>query len=50
MLSAMHFTHGFWHESFWMNVWGAFLLFTSIALLLIGATGIYLWFKTYDER
>ena len=50
MLLSMHFSHGFWHEIGMINVWGAVLLLTSIALLAIGATGIYLWFKTYDER
>ena len=26
------------------------LLLTSIGLLLMGASGIYLWFETHDER
>ncbi len=50
MMLSMHFSHGFWHEVGLINVWGAVLLATSIALLLIGASGIYLWFKTFDER
>ena len=50
MLQSMHFSHGFWHEMGMINVWSAVLLLTSIALLTLGATGIYLWFKTYDER
>ncbi len=50
MLQSMHFSYGFWHEDGMINVWGAVLLLTSIALFLIGATGIYLWFKTYEER
>ena len=50
MLTSMHFAHGFWHGDASMNLWGTALLLTSVALLLIGATGIYLWFKTYDER
>ena len=50
MLQSMHFSHGFWHEMELINVWSVVLLLTSIALLAIGASGIYLWFKTYDER
>ena len=50
MLSAMHFAHGFWHEDGMINVWGAVLLLTSIGLFLIGASGIYLWFMTHEER
>jgi hypothetical protein len=50
MMASMHFAHGFWHENGMINVWGAMLLLTSIALFLIGGTGIYLWFKTYEER
>ena len=50
MLMGMHFSYGFWHEDAMNNVWGAVLLLTSIALFAIGASGIYLWFKTYEER
>ena len=32
------------------NLWGIFLLLLSLGLFLIGGTGIYLWFKTYEER
>ena len=50
MLMGMHFAHGFWHEDSLANIWSAVLLLTSVALFLLGATGIYLWFKTYEER
>ncbi len=50
MLTSMHFAYGLWHDDQSINVWGIVLLLTSIALFLIGATGIYLWFKTYEER
>lgn len=50
MLQSMHFSHGFWHEMGMINIWSVVLLLTSIALLAIGASGIYLWFKTFDER
>ena len=47
---SMHFSYGFWHEDSMINVWGAVLLLTSLALFAMGVTGIYLWFKTYEER
>lgn len=50
MLMSMHFSYGFWHEDSMINVWGAVLLLTSLALFAMGVTGIYLWFKTYEER
>lgn len=50
MLMGMHFAHGFWHEHAMINVWNAVLLLTSIGLLALGVSGIYLWFKTFEER
>ena len=50
MLMSMHFSYGFWHEYGTINVWGAVLLLTSVALFAMGVSGIYLWFKTYEER
>ncbi len=50
MLMGMHFSYGFWHEDAMINVWGAVLLLTSIALFAMGVTGIYLWFETHEER
>ena len=50
MLMALHVTYGLWHDDWLSNLWGVFLLLLSIGLFLIGATGIYLWFKTYEER
>lgn len=50
MLQSMHFAHGFWHEMGMINLWSAVLLLTSIGLLAMGASGIYLWFETHEER
>ncbi len=49
-VEAIPSPHGFWHEDTMINVWGLVLLLTSIALFLIGASGIYLWFMTHEER
>ena len=50
VLLGMHMTFGFDHESWAYNLFAAFNLFVSIALLLLGGTGIYLWFKIHKER
>ena len=50
MLMGLHVTYGLWHDDWLANLWGIFLLLVSLGLFLIGGTGIYLWFKTYEER
>jgi len=50
MLASMHTAHGFWHDYWGHKLWGALALISSLALLLLGASGLYLWFKTYEER
>lgn len=50
MLTWMHKTFGVDHEYALHNVWGWLMLLTSIGLLGLGASGIYLWFKIYHER
>ena len=50
MLGGMHFAHGLWHDDQTINLWGVILFLTSVSLFFIGATGVYLWFKTYEER
>jgi hypothetical protein len=49
-LMQLHTTHGFWHESRTATLWSAFSLLTSLGLLLLGASGIYLWFVNRTER
>ena len=49
-LVQLHTNHGFWHEYVPSNIWAALSLLTSAGLLLLGATGIYLWFAHHSER
>jgi hypothetical protein len=49
-LQQLHTTHAFWHEFAPANVWAALSLLASIGLLLLGASGIYLWFSHHRER
>lgn len=50
MLNRIHHVGGLWHGYSLINIWGAFTGIISLCLLLIGATGVYLWFKMYNER
>jgi len=50
MLNRIHHIGGTWHDYWLINVWGIFVALVSVTLILLGATGIYLWFKTHGER
>lgn len=49
-LLQIHVTHGLWHESVPIAIWAILGLLASIGLLLLGASGIYLWFAHHQER
>jgi hypothetical protein len=46
----LHTNHGLWHEYAPSNIWAAISLLASAGLLLLGVTGIYLWFAHHGER
>lgn len=50
IMLQIHSNHGFWHESLPEQIWSVLSLLTSIGLLLLGASGIYLWYAHRDER
>ena len=50
VLNRLHHTAGFWHESPALKAWGVFVAITSAALILLAATGIYLWSRLRNER
>ena len=50
MLVALHHARGWTHESMSVNLWGALVGLVSIGLMVLGGTGVYLWFKIYKER
>jgi hypothetical protein len=50
MLNRLHHQNGLHHEDRRLNLWGWALALVSVAFLLMGATGIYLWFKIHTER
>jgi len=50
MLNRLHHWAGFWHEPVSMKVWGFAVAIASAALVLLGASGIYMWFTRRSER
>jgi hypothetical protein len=49
-LGQLHDTRGMWHDTTLLNIWGGFVAITSLSLILIALSGIYLWFKTHGAR
>lgn len=49
-LVQLHVNHGFHHSYMPANFWALLSLLASIGLLLLGATGLYLWFAQQQER
>ena len=50
MLNRIHHVAGTWHGYWLTNIWGVFVGLVSVVLIVIGATGIYLWFMIHSER
>jgi len=50
MLNRLHHVQGLWHQYWLINAWGFFVGLASVSLILLGLTGIYLWFKIHAER
>ena len=50
MLNRLHHWAGFWHEPVSMKVWGVAVAIASSALVLLGVSGLYMWFTRRSER
>lgn len=50
LLNRLHHAGGMWHDYWGTNFWGWLVLFTSLALLGIGTSGIVLWYQRKKER
>ena len=50
MLNRLHHWAGFWHEPMSMKLWAVAVAAVSAALVLLGASGIYMWFTRRSER
>ena len=49
-LVQLHTNHGFHHEYLPSQLWSAIGFLASVGLILLGLTGIYLWFAHHQER
>jgi hypothetical protein len=49
-LVQLHTNHGFHHEHLPTQIWSAISFLSSAGLILLGLTGIYLWFAHHKER
>ena len=50
MLNRLHHWAGFWHEPVPMKIWAVAVAVVSAALVLLGASGLYMWFTRRPER
>jgi len=50
MLNRLHHLAGLSHDVTPLNLWGAAVAIVSLVLLLVGATGIWMWFLRRTER
>ena len=48
-LNRVHQMRGIWHNWVAYNVWAALLALVGLVILTLGATGIYLWWKTHRD-
>jgi hypothetical protein len=50
MLNRLHHQNGLHHQDGRLNAWGWALALVSVVFLVLGATGVYLWFRMHKER
>lgn len=50
VLNRIHHLRGAWHDYAPLNAWGVMVGLVSAGLILLGVTGIYLWFTIHSER
>jgi hypothetical protein len=50
MLNRLHHWAGLWHEPLPMKIWAVAVAVVSAALLLLGISGLYMWFTRRPER
>jgi hypothetical protein len=49
-LNRIHQMRGVWHNWAAYNIWATLLALVGCAILTLGATGVYLWWKTNRDR
>ncbi len=48
--NRIHQMRGMWHTWVAYNLWAALLALVGLAIVTLGATGLYLWWKTNRDR
>ena len=50
MLNRLHHAAGFGHGATSLDLWGGAVAIVSVVLVLVGATGVWMWFLRRTER
>lgn len=50
LMNRIHHIGGLWHEDSLVNAWAFALALVAGVLIVLGITGIYMWFKIHTER
>ncbi len=50
VLNRLHHFHGLHNQTGVRNLWGWTVLFASLGLFALGGSGVYMWFRLYNER
>lgn len=50
LLSQLHRAAGFWHQYWLINLWNGLVAWTSAAIILLGITGVCMWFARGQDR
>jgi hypothetical protein len=50
LMNRLHHAAGFWHDYRLINVWSAVVVFVSIAIILLGVSGVWMWFARGKDR
>jgi hypothetical protein len=50
LLTLLHRYAGFWRHNWLFHLWSAFEVWTSVAILLLGISGVCLWFTRHQDR
>ncbi len=50
LLSQLHRAAGFWHQYWLINLWSGLVAWTSIAIILLGISGVWMWFARGQDR
>ena len=50
LLNRLHHAAGFWHDYWAINLWSGFVAWTSGALILLGISGVWMWFARQKDR